>query len=136
MGLHAQGGDADDQSDHDRGQDGQHGGDPETEAGPRGQNGTGIRADAEERDLGEVDLSGHAHHEAEADSQQGEDDRHIDHVDRVAVEPVGEKPGGYHEQGDDKSFHARFTVFSPKMPVGRTITATANTRKTMSSEYP
>jgi hypothetical protein len=86
--LHPQGGGTYEEADH-RGGDHRDGGrGPEAEAGLGGEDGGQVGADTEERDLGQVDLTGNAHCQAQTDGQQGEQDHHVDHVDRVRVEPV------------------------------------------------
>ena len=57
-------------------------------------------------------------------------------VDRVAAECVRKQVGRDQGRGqsEEPEPHARFTVLSPKKPVGRTMTATAKTRKVTRSE--
>jgi len=63
-------------------------------------------------------------------------------VEALTVERYETLPGPVPWPGDDEQTqanlraHARFTVRSPKMPVGRTTMMMVNTTKVTSSEYP
>ena len=134
--LHPQRRQADQQADRGRGDECQRRGGPEPETGLGGQDRRGVGADAEERDLGEVDLPGDTHGQPEPDRQQREQDRHVRDMDGVRIQSVRQQPRGYGErdQPADPVPHARFTVLSPKIPVGRTMMTTVKTRKVTSSE--
>ena len=103
-----------------------------------GEDGRAVGADAEERHLGQVDLPGDPHREVQAGGQQRENDRDVRHLHRVRAEPVGQQVGRGQAGRDQRqaAFHARFTVDSPKIPVGLIITMMANTTNVTRSEYP
>nr|BFE72930.1 hypothetical protein GCM10020092_062310 [Actinoplanes digitatis] len=134
--LDTQGGCADEQPDRGGRRDREHRGHPESQAGLGGEYCRRVRADAEERHLREVDLPADAHCQAETDGEQREEDDHVDDVDGVRVQPVRQQPGrdGQRRESRDPVPHARFTVRSPKMPVGRIMMITVKTRKVTSSE--
>jgi hypothetical protein len=142
--LHAQRGDADQQSGEDGDHQGQRGGRPKAESVMGGEDRGRIGAYPEEGDLGQVDLPGDPHGQAHADGQQGEHQRDVDHVDGVATDLVRQDPGEGDERGDpadsrcgaapEHGVHARLTVISPNRPSGRTMMIRVKTRKTTSSE--
>ncbi|GAB3932037.1 hypothetical protein GCM10027614_00460 [Micromonospora vulcania] len=136
MGLHAQCGCAHDEADRRRGEDREQSGRPESQAGTDGEDGRGVRPDPEERDLGQVDLPGDAHGQAEADRQDRVQQHDVDHVHRVRVELVREQPRGHrqHRRDAEPVSHARFTVLSPKMPVGLIMMIMVKIRNVTSSE--
>jgi hypothetical protein len=144
--LHPQRRHAHEQAHRRRDEDGEQGGGPESEPGPGRQDRGGVGPDTGERDLGEVDLPRDPHHEPESNSEDREQDDDVRHVDHVRVEPVRQQPGARGESdgarnaraqraaASNAQLHARFTVLSPKMPVGRIMMITVNTTNVTSSE--